>query len=129
MDVFARLPYKILWKYEVEELPNKPSNVEIRKWLPQQDVLGHPNIKLFITQGGIQSLDEAIHNEVPLIVMPFFGDQRFNSDRMQKLGAAEIINFHDFTGEELNEKITKVINEPRQDIPKKFVNIKIYSVH
>lgn len=39
MNTFSQLPYKILWKFENEHLPEKPQNVEIRKWLPQQDVL------------------------------------------------------------------------------------------
>lgn len=39
MTTFSQLPYKVLWKFENEQLPDKPNNVEIRKWLPQQDVL------------------------------------------------------------------------------------------
>lgn len=39
-EAFAELPYTILWKYEAEDLPGKPPNVIIKKWLPQQDVLG-----------------------------------------------------------------------------------------
>lgn len=112
MGAFSQLPYQVLWKFEDEELLNKPANVEIRKWIPQQDILAHPNIKLFITQGGLQSLDEALHNGVPMIGMPFFGDQRFNCDRMVKLGAAEMINFHDFSSAELTGKINKIISNP-----------------
>lgn len=40
LDVFSRLPVKVLWKYE-EELPGQPPNVFIRKWFPQQDILGN----------------------------------------------------------------------------------------
>lgn len=40
LRVFAGLKEKVLWKFEAEELPNKPSNVAIRKWLPQRAVLG-----------------------------------------------------------------------------------------
>lgn len=59
METFAELPYKILWKFEDDQLEGKPNNIKTNKWLPQQDLLGHPNIKLFITQGGLQSLEEA----------------------------------------------------------------------
>jgi len=38
-DVFASLPYKILLKYD-SELPNKPDNIYIAKWFPQQSILG-----------------------------------------------------------------------------------------
>lgn len=40
MDTFAELPYNVLWKFENDSLPNLPKNVLIKKWLPQQDVLG-----------------------------------------------------------------------------------------
>lgn len=40
LDVFRKLPVKVLWKYE-EELPGQPSNVFIKKWFPQQDILGN----------------------------------------------------------------------------------------
>lgn len=39
IKTLGNLPYNVLWKFE-EELPGKPKNVEIRKWFPQQDVLG-----------------------------------------------------------------------------------------
>lgn len=44
----------MLWKWE-DDLPDKPSNIRIEKWLPQNDILGHPNVKLFITHGGLLS--------------------------------------------------------------------------
>ncbi|CAH1953717.1 unnamed protein product [Acanthoscelides obtectus] len=40
MEAFSELPYQVLWKFEDDKLPGKPKNVEIRKWIPQQDVLG-----------------------------------------------------------------------------------------
>lgn len=40
---------------------------------------GHPNIKIFIMQGGILSIEEAIFTHVPMVVMPFYGDQLKNA--------------------------------------------------
>lgn len=40
METFKELKYTVLWKYEHDDLPDKPKNVIIRKWLPQQDILG-----------------------------------------------------------------------------------------
>lgn len=39
-DVFEKLPYKIVWKYEIEPL-RKIKNAYITKWLPQKSVLGN----------------------------------------------------------------------------------------
>lgn len=51
-------------------------------------LLGHPNVKLFITQGGSQSIDEAIYNHVPMIGLPFFGDQPSNINKIVFKGIA-----------------------------------------
>lgn len=40
LHVFSRLKQKVLWKWESEDMANLPSNVILRKWLPQQDILG-----------------------------------------------------------------------------------------
>lgn len=40
LHVFSNIKQKVVWKFETEELPNKPNNVAIRKWLPQRAILG-----------------------------------------------------------------------------------------
>lgn len=40
LDVFGNLKQKVLWKFEDETIGKLPSNVMVRKWLPQQDILG-----------------------------------------------------------------------------------------
>ncbi|XP_052743544.1 UDP-glucosyltransferase 2-like isoform X2 [Bicyclus anynana] len=99
--VFSQLPYDILWKWDTEELPNRSKNVKISKWLPQSDLLKHPKVKLFITQGGLQSTDEALTAGVPLIVIPILGDQWFNAEQYVKFNigirlSLETINEADF---------------------------------
>ncbi len=36
---------------------------------------GHPNCKLFLTHGGLIGMYETIYHQVPVVVMPGFGDQ------------------------------------------------------
>lgn len=39
--VFSRLRQRVIWKFESESMPETvSSNVMLRKWLPQQDILG-----------------------------------------------------------------------------------------
>lgn len=39
LNVFKKIPQRILWKWE-GDLTEKPSNVMIREWMPQRDILG-----------------------------------------------------------------------------------------
>nr|XP_033333365.1 UDP-glucuronosyltransferase-like isoform X1 [Megalopta genalis] len=108
LDVFSKLPYKVVWKFE-RDMANKPDNVFTEKWLPQQSILAHPNIKLFIYQGGLQSTEEAIHFSVPLIGMPILADQDYQILRLEALGVAKYIDILTITSEELESAIQEII--------------------
>ncbi|KAF5302519.1 hypothetical protein FQR65_LT00891 [Abscondita terminalis] len=112
LQAFKELPYTILWKFE-EDLRNKTSNVITRKWLPQQDVLKHPNIKLFITQGGLQSIEEAVYDHVPMLGMPFYADQIYNVHKMKSMGYGSSIYYKKMSKEEFKTAILEVIDNPK----------------
>lgn len=47
LEVFGKLPLKVLWKFEDENLEGKPENMKIQKWLPQRAVLGKSEFVLY----------------------------------------------------------------------------------
>ncbi|KPJ20476.1 Ecdysteroid UDP-glucosyltransferase [Papilio machaon] len=106
--VFAELPYNVIWKWDDDSLPPRSDNVRIFKWLPQADLLRHPNIKLFITQGGLQSTDEAITAGVPLVGIPMMGDQWYNVEKYvyHKIGVR--LDFEELTEEKLKKALLDV---------------------
>ncbi|XP_071057485.1 UDP-glucosyltransferase 2-like isoform X2 [Onthophagus taurus] len=112
-ETFAELPYTILWKFEADSLPNQPKNVKIMKWLPQQDVLRHPKIKLFITQAGHQSIEEAIFSHVPMVVMPFFADQEGNAKRIVLKDIAVKVDHKELTKESFKSSILEVMENKK----------------
>lgn len=111
-NAFADLPYKVLWKFEGDDF-NVSSNVFISKWIPQQSVLAHPNIKLFIYQGGLQSTEEAVHYAVPLVGIPFVFDQVYQVMKMVSLGVAKYLNIVQLTTPELRDTILEVAGDKR----------------
>lgn len=72
---------------------------------------GHPNVKLFITQGGLQSIEEAIAYKVPILGIPLFGDQFHNVKRVQHLGIGVEVNFETVTKEILVNAVKKMMEK------------------
>lgn len=60
-----------------------PPNFEVFKFVNQLEVLAVSD--LFITHGGGNSFNEALQLKVPMIVIPFFGDQHLVAHKVQKL--------------------------------------------
>nr|UEN71105.1 UDP-glucosyltransferase 391B1 [Meteorus pulchricornis] len=109
-EVFSELPYQVVWKFESEDLEGKPDNVYISKWMPQHGILAHPNIKLFMYQGGLQSSEEAIDNGVPLLGIPVFGDQWYNVNILRVRGVAKTLDIFDADKAEIKETIQEMIS-------------------
>lgn len=92
-SAFAQLPQGVLWTCKDSKWPKDvrlAPNVKIMDWLPQNDLLTHPSIRLFVTHGGFNSVMEAIQHGVPMVGIPFFGDQHENMVRVEakKIGVS-----------------------------------------
>ncbi|XP_026811755.1 UDP-glucuronosyltransferase 2B2-like isoform X2 [Rhopalosiphum maidis] len=110
----AQVPQKVLWKYE-GEMEDKPKNVMTREWFPQRDILLHPNVKLFISHGGISGVYEAVDGGVPVIGFPFYYDQPRNIDNLVNAGMAISMDLLSVTEETfLNAVLEIVINDKYQ---------------
>lgn len=115
LEVFATMKETIiLWKFESIELREKqPPNVVIGTWLPQQEILSHPNLKLFITNGGHLSHLEAIFYAVPILGIPFCNDQQHNLARSVEQGNALLLDYQNISAESVKDAIDTIINDKR----------------
>lgn len=74
LRVFSKLKQRVIWKWEEDKMEGLTgNNVLIRKWLPQQDILGHSKIKIFMSHGGLLSTQEAAYHGVPILALPIWG--------------------------------------------------------
>ncbi|XP_029558810.1 UDP-glucuronosyltransferase-like [Salmo trutta] len=110
-DAFSRIPQRVVWRYTGVVPENAPDNIRLMKWLPQNDLLGHPKVKAFITHGGTHGIYEGICNSVPMVMLPLFGDQSDNVHRMTVRGVGEVLTLFDITSDKLVEALNKVIND------------------
>uniref|UniRef100_A0A8C1L5J7 UDP-glucuronosyltransferase n=1 Tax=Cyprinus carpio TaxID=7962 RepID=A0A8C1L5J7_CYPCA len=110
-EAFRQIPQRVLWRHTGPVPENAPKNVKLMKWLPQNDLLGHPKVKAFITHGGSHGIYEGIYHGVPLVMLPLFGDQGDNVQRLVSRGVAETLSIYDLTSEKLLVALRKVIND------------------
>lgn len=113
MTVFRNLHQRVLWKYEADDMTDLPSNVMLGKWLPQQDILGHPKIKAFVTHGGLLSMFETVYHGVPIVTLPVFCDHDSNAVKAETDGYALKLDLFTLTPETLLRGIKTVIRDPR----------------
>ncbi|XP_063708804.1 UDP-glycosyltransferase UGT5-like [Culicoides brevitarsis] len=113
LNSFAKLKQKVIWKWDDESLKVDPTKILVKKWMPQDSILAHPNVKLFITHGGLLSCTESIHHGVPILGVPIFGDQMKNVDNAKKEGWGTWIDYRNLTETSFTWALNEVLNNPK----------------
>ncbi|VEN63192.1 unnamed protein product [Callosobruchus maculatus] len=112
LQALGKLKQKVLWKWDEDYISDKPTNIKLAKWIPQQDLLAHPNVKLFVTHGGLLSTLETIYHGVPVLALPIFADQKLNAARAQEAGYGRYILFSEVTETKMDDALRNLLNEP-----------------
>jgi len=68
---------------------------------------------LFITQGGLQSLQEAVYHGVPALGIPVFFDQMNNARKLATEEIGLMLPYHELTKEKLLTSITAILNDSK----------------
>ena len=111
--ILSKLPQKIIWTCDLEELPVKTENIMIGKWFPQDDILAHENVKLFISHGGLGSVVEAKYHGVPILGVPFFADQSGNIRKIVSEGWGVSVNHKNLTENSLENAIIEMLENDK----------------
>lgn len=113
LKVFAKMEnVLVLWKFESVALKEKHgNNIIIGPWMPQQEILKHKNLKVFITHGGLLSTMEALFYGKPIIGIPFFNDQKLNMARATAQGYGLELNYDSLGEDELKSAIDAMFND------------------
>lgn len=112
--VLSKLKQKVIWKWEdLQNTPGNSRNILYKKWLPQDDILAHPNIKLFITHAGKGGLAEAQHHGVPMVALPVFADQHGNAEKMVSSGYGQYLDLLTLTEEKFETAVLEVLRNSK----------------
>ncbi|CAL8125213.1 unnamed protein product [Orchesella dallaii] len=107
----GKIKTRFLWRWDGERPAGMPKNVMTAKWMPQQDILGHPKIRGFITHGGLLSMQEAVYHGVPMIVFPVFAEQDYNAERLHRTGRGIRLDFGNLTEPQLEGAINRLLTD------------------
>ncbi|XP_037752534.1 UDP-glucuronosyltransferase 2A2 isoform X5 [Chelonia mydas] len=106
----SQVPQKVLWRYKGKKPETLGPNTRIYDWIPQNDLLGHPKAKAFITHGGTNGIYEAIYHGIPMVGIPLFADQPDNIVHMKAKGMAVELDFNTMQAQDLIDALNMVIN-------------------
>lgn len=88
-------------------LENLPKNCTSMKRIPQLHALKHSDV--FINHAGMNSLNEGLHFNVPMIVIPHSKDQFTNAARLAETGRGLVLSKSDVTAANLKQKVLELL--------------------
>jgi len=73
----------------------------------------HPNVKLFISHGGISGLYETVDAGVPVLGFPLIGDQARNIDNLVNAGMAISMDLLSITEDSFLKNVLELLNNKK----------------
>ena len=107
VNIFQKMKH-ISFVFGLGDVEKEMENVLFLPWLPQNDLLGHPKTKLFITHCGKNGIFEALYHGIPMIGFPMGLDQATNAAILEDKGYGLSLDILTFSVDELEDKIKTV---------------------
>lgn len=95
--------------FDSRKLKNIPENFHVFPFVPQPLVLEMADV--FITHGGMNSINEAFVSGTPMVVIPFVSDQPVNAQQVEALGAGRVLLPRDVTPERLRRAVFSLLED------------------
>ncbi len=114
IDAFSGSAYDLListgGRYRPAEFGEVAANVTVREWVPQAQVL--KQAALFITHGGVNSIQDGLYNDLPLLLVPQQSEQTINSLAVIDQQAGLMLKRHEASAKSLCGAAHKLLTEP-----------------
>jgi len=108
-DKNARFILSIGKQIPIERLREIPPNYTVYPYAPQKKLLAYSD--LFITHGGMNSINEAMFNGVPLLLLPLSNDQPINAKRVEELGMGKTLKIQKLNARRLWDCIAELLHD------------------
>ncbi|EPB79899.1 hypothetical protein ANCCEY_00965 [Ancylostoma ceylanicum] len=133
LEAVSHFPeYTFIWKIDKEDAVPEMPNLFTTSWVPQTALLGelllrvsfhvlshlysfpvHPNLRCFVSHGGLNSVLELTRSGKPAILIPLFGDQHRNAKLVERKGSAIVLGKESFTSKGFIGALRKTLEDKR----------------
>jgi MGT family glycosyltransferase len=114
MTAFADPQYAVIMSIgkavDPMDLGRIPANFTVSQYVPQLQILQQAD--LFITHGGMSSINEAVAFGVPMVVVPNTIEQSINAARLEELRCGLYLDLAQLTVETLQNAAMRVLQDP-----------------
>jgi MGT family glycosyltransferase len=115
-DAFDDEGFRALWILRAPQPASLraplPPGVRILEWGPPPvAILAHPNVKVFVSHCGINSVHESLYAGTPIVGIPMLADQRDMAVRVVDAGVGLWLDKRRFTAAALRSAIVRVLRE------------------
>jgi MGT family glycosyltransferase len=114
LKAFAGLNYRVVMsvgsRTNIASLGTIPGNFIVKAFVPQLQILQRTT--LFITHGGMNSVNEGLCAGVPLLVIPQAADQLFIAQHVQRLGAGKMLRDTKLNAQRLRKTAEEILAQP-----------------
>jgi MGT family glycosyltransferase len=107
--VDCRVVVSLGQQVQAAELGPVPSHVILRREVPQLDVLRRTAV--FVTHGGMNSVNESLYFGVPMIAVPQMSEQMIVGRRLEELGAGLCVEKEEASVAALGRAIERVLSD------------------
>jgi MGT family glycosyltransferase len=91
------------------DLGQAPANFVVQAHVPQIEVLQRATV--FVTHGGMNSVNESLSHGVPMLVIPQMGEQMIIGRRVEELGAGLYLEKTAVTADKLREGVRRLLTD------------------
>jgi len=109
LDSFKAVGVPVLLKWDTNITTT--NNIMVKQWLPQQAVLQHPNVKVFLTHGGLMSVMESLHTKTVMVGVPMATDQFANIARAVNNNIAKHVSWETLTAYQLTQAMKSALTD------------------
>ncbi|CAL8090380.1 unnamed protein product [Orchesella dallaii] len=112
-DAIGRFPkIHFLVKASSQAPSHCPKNLMFKPWAPQKELMAHPKTLASITHGGLNGIIEATWTGVPLITIPIFAEQDYQSYKLQAREVGIRLELRDINADDLAAAISDITTNP-----------------